>query len=141
MVEISMMSLIYSNNGDDVSECRFRRQPPVIDGNGRRRHVLHVRVLHVVEELGVGVDRLLFQVTDDPVSELGGGEVGEVSSGRGRRRCGVRFGRRDTGGGATAGNGAGGMPELGLRRVVRHAGAVGAMEDDAERKRGGERGG
>ncbi|KAL6974371.1 hypothetical protein U1Q18_028553, partial [Sarracenia purpurea var. burkii] len=32
---------------------------------------------------------------------------GEVSSGRGQRCYGVWFGRRDTGGGATAGNGAG----------------------------------
>ncbi|KAL6969573.1 hypothetical protein U1Q18_029284 [Sarracenia purpurea var. burkii] len=40
---------------------------------------------------------------------------GEVSSGKGRRRCGVWFGIRDTGGGATVGNGADGMSKLGFR--------------------------
>ncbi|KAL6988070.1 hypothetical protein U1Q18_013815 [Sarracenia purpurea var. burkii] len=89
MVEISMMSLIDSNNGDDVSERRSRRQPLIIDGDGRCRHVLHIRVLQVAEELGVRVDRLLFQVADDSVNELGGDEVCDVSNGRGRQRCGV----------------------------------------------------
>nr|GMD82020.1 mitogen-activated protein kinase kinase kinase 18-like [Ipomoea batatas] len=71
------MCFIRPNHSDDVFEPSIRRQPPIINGDRRRRRVFELPIFYVVEKLSIGVDGLLFEVSGDAVGELGGGQLDE----------------------------------------------------------------
>nr|GMC50251.1 jmjC domain-containing protein 7 [Ipomoea batatas] len=80
VVDVTVMSLVSPNNQDNIPESRSRREAPVVESDGRSRHVLNITLVKLLKELGVGMDGLFLQVSDDAVSQLGGDEVGgEVS--------------------------------------------------------------
>jgi hypothetical protein len=77
VIDVAVVGLVGAHHSDDVLERGVRGEAPVVDGNGRRGHVLDLAGVDVPEVLGVGVDGLLLEVSDDAVRELGGDEVAE----------------------------------------------------------------
>jgi hypothetical protein len=72
VIDVAVVGLVGAHHSDDVLERGVMGEAPVVDGNGRSGHVLDLAGLDVLEVLGVGVDGLLLEVSDDAVRKLGG---------------------------------------------------------------------
>ena len=77
MVDVAVVRLVGADDGDDVLERGVGGEAPVVDGDGRRRRVLDLAGLEVLEVLGVRAHGLLLEVADEAVRELGGDEVAD----------------------------------------------------------------
>lgn len=75
VIHITVVSLVSTNNHDHIPECRILWQAPVVYGNGWGWNILNITFVKLFQELGIGVDGLLFEVAHNTVCEFGGYEV------------------------------------------------------------------
>jgi len=80
MIHIAVMGLISSHNQNNIAEGGVRRQPPVINSNGRSRNILNVAFVQLLQELGVGMDSFFLEVPHHAMSEFGGDNVAKEVS-------------------------------------------------------------